>query len=111
MRAPSPSIPEREFTLNALNQNLRLDGRSLLQSRSPVLTFGPELGWVECSMGKTRVLAYVEGKMVRPQPERPFEGIISIHSEISAMASSEYEQGRYVHIDPIYLSSILMGLW
>lgn len=40
------------------------------------------------------VLAQVEGKMVKPQPERPFEGSITIHSEISPMASSDYEPGR-----------------
>lgn len=40
------------------------------------------------------VLAYVEGKMVKPPPERPQEGIITIHSELSPMASSEYEIGR-----------------
>jgi exosome complex component RRP45 len=34
--------------------------------------------------------------MVKPPPERPFEGQITIHSEISPMASGEYEQGRCV---------------
>ena len=43
---------------------------------------------------QARVLAQVEGKMVKPLPERPFEGMITIHSEISPMASSEYEPGR-----------------
>ncbi|TFK20173.1 ribosomal protein S5 domain 2-like protein [Coprinopsis marcescibilis] len=94
MRPPSPSIPEKEFTYGALKQNIRLDGRIPLEMRSPTITFGPELGWVECALGKTRVIAYVEGKMVKPTPERPFEGIITIHSEISPMASSEYETGR-----------------
>ncbi|KAG2348614.1 hypothetical protein BDR05DRAFT_957257 [Suillus weaverae] len=32
--------------------------------------------------------------MVKPLPERPFEGIITIHSEISPMASPDYEPGR-----------------
>lgn len=89
---------------------MRLDGRSLLELRTPVFTFGPELGWVECSLGKTksvkfsrkkaqgsfysRVLAQVDAKMVKPQPERPYEGQITVHSEISPMASSEYESGR-----------------
>jgi len=94
MRPPSPSIAEREFVLNALKQSLRLDGRSLLELRTPVLTFGPGLGWVECSFGKTKVLAQVDAKMVKPLPERPYEGQITIHSEISPMASSDYESGR-----------------
>ena len=42
----------------------------------------------------TRVLAQVDAKMIKPQPERPFEGSITIHSEISPMASSDYEPGR-----------------
>ncbi|KAI0698017.1 ribosomal protein S5 domain 2-like protein [Cytidiella melzeri] len=93
-RPPSPSIPEKEFVYSSLEQGLRLDGRLPLEMRNPILTFGQDLGWVECSMGKTRVLAQVDGKMVKPTPERPLEGIITIHSEISPMASSDYEPGR-----------------
>ncbi|KAH8113164.1 ribosomal protein S5 domain 2-type protein [Phellopilus nigrolimitatus] len=94
MRPTSPSIPERDFTLEALKQSLRVDGRGPLDMRSVVIDFGPELGWVECSLGKTRVLAQVDAKMVKPPEERPLEGIITIHSEISPMASSDFEQGR-----------------
>lgn len=114
-RPPSPSIPEKEFVYSSLKQALRLDGRQPLEMRTPKLTFGAELGWVECALGKTRsvgrstrhrhlgsrltsrflrVLAQVDGKMVKPPPERPLEGMITIHSEISPMASSEYEPGR-----------------
>ncbi|KAF9466752.1 ribosomal protein S5 domain 2-type protein [Collybia nuda] len=94
MRPPSPSIPEKEFLFSSLKQSLRLDGRLPLEIRTPILTFGSELGWVECSLGKTRVMAQVDAKMVKPPPERPFEGLITIHSEISPMASSDYEPGR-----------------
>lgn len=47
-------------------------------------------------MLSVRVLAQVDAKMVKPQPERPIEGTITIHSEISPMASSDYEPGRWV---------------
>lgn len=40
------------------------------------------------------VIAQLDAKMVKPLPERPFEGIITIHSEISPMASPDYEPGR-----------------
>ncbi|VDB87089.1 unnamed protein product [Peniophora sp. CBMAI 1063] len=94
MRPPSPSLAEKEFLFTSLEQSLRLDGRTLLEQRTPEFTFGEELGSVEVSLGRTRVIAFVEGKMVRPTPDRPFEGAVSIHSEISPMASSEYEPGR-----------------
>ena len=54
MRPSSPSIPERDFTLEALKQSLRLDGRGPLDMRAVSIEFGPELGWVECCLGKTR---------------------------------------------------------
>ena len=54
MRPPSPSIPEEKFVYDALQQSLRLDGRDMHDLRTPTITFGPELGWVECAMGKTR---------------------------------------------------------
>lgn len=41
------------------------------------------------------MLAQVDAKMVRPEPQRPFEGLITIHCELSPMASTEYEAGRY----------------
>ncbi len=53
-RPPSPSIAEKEFVYGALKQSLRVDGRTMLEMRNPTLTFGPELGWVECALGKTR---------------------------------------------------------
>ena len=40
------------------------------------------------------VLAQVDAKMVKPPEDRPYEGMITIHSEISPMASSDYEPGR-----------------
>jgi len=46
------------------------------------------------------VLAQVNAKMVRPEPQRPFEGTISIHCELSPMASTEYEPGRYASFTP-----------
>lgn len=57
MRPPSPSIPEKEFLFSALKESQRLDGRLPLEMRTPVLTFGPDLGWVECAFGKTRCVA------------------------------------------------------
>ncbi|KAI9451517.1 ribosomal protein S5 domain 2-like protein [Lactarius psammicola] len=94
MRPPSPSTPEKDFFFAALDQDARIDGRGFLEPRSPNLSFGAELGHVECSLGKTRVLAHVDAKMVRPEPQRPFEGLISIHCELSPMAGAEYETGR-----------------
>ncbi|KAH7104502.1 ribosomal protein S5 domain 2-like protein [Auriculariales sp. MPI-PUGE-AT-0066] len=94
MRPLSPSIPEKEFFFEALGQGLRIDGREILEARKPEFTFGPDFGYVECSLGRTKVIASIDAKMVRPAPERQFEGMISIQSEISPMASTEYENGR-----------------
>jgi hypothetical protein len=49
-------------------------------------------------IGGCRVVAQVDAKMVKPPPERPFEGIITIHAEISPMASPDYEPGRSVFL-------------
>ena len=54
MRPPSPSIPEKEFLYDSLKQSLRLDGRKPLELRNVTISFGPELGWVECALGDTK---------------------------------------------------------
>ncbi|KIO28724.1 hypothetical protein M407DRAFT_242923 [Tulasnella calospora MUT 4182] len=93
-RELEPAIAQREFVLAALKQGLRTDGRALLESRKPELVFGEELGMVECKLGKTRVFANVSATIVRPRQDRPYEGLLTISSEISPMASSVYEAGR-----------------
>ena len=55
MCPPPPSIPEKDFFFAALGQNARLDGREFLQARPHDLSFDPELGHVECSLGKTQL--------------------------------------------------------
>jgi exosome complex component RRP45 len=53
-REIEPPAIQREFTLAALAEGKRLDGRSLLELRDVQLEFGPELGWCTCSWGKTK---------------------------------------------------------
>lgn len=40
--------------LAALKKGLRTDGRTPYEMRKVKLTFGDELGWVECRLGETR---------------------------------------------------------
>lgn len=80
--------------------------------RSVDVRFGEEFGWVECRLGGTRcasfltpsltadedredrVVAQVSAEIVKPLPDRPYEGFVSLVTEISPMASAAYEAGR-----------------
>ncbi|KEP54509.1 exosome complex exonuclease RRP45 [Rhizoctonia solani 123E] len=95
-RELEPPHLQSDFVLAALRASppIRVDGRSPMQARDPELTFGDSLGWVECQMGKTRVLANVSAAMARPRPDRPYEGTITIHTELSPMAAAVYDTGR-----------------
>lgn len=53
-REAEPSLPERTFTVQAIQDGLRLDGRKLDQFRPLELSFGEEYGMVEVKLGKTR---------------------------------------------------------
>ena len=56
-REIEPATIQKEFVLAALGEGKRLDGRGLLQHRELEFTFGDELGWVECRLGKTKYVA------------------------------------------------------
>lgn len=47
-------MAERDFILDALHQNVRLDGRGLDQFRPLSVSFGNEYGHVKLRLGKTR---------------------------------------------------------
>jgi exosome complex component RRP45 len=53
-RAADPSLNEREFILQALRQNLRLDNREFDAYRKLELTLGDEYGLADVRLGKTR---------------------------------------------------------
>lgn len=48
------SIAERDFILNALREDVRLDGRQADQFRPLNVSFGEEYGHVKVQLGKTR---------------------------------------------------------
>ena len=93
-REAEPSNNEREFIVAGLQQNLRLDSRSFDQFRPISLTFGDEYGHAEVRIGKTRVLAKVSCEVVTPYPDRKFDGIFTITTELSPMGSPAFEVGR-----------------
>ena len=53
-REAEPSINERAFILEALQENIRLDGRPLDAFRELQITFGEEYGVADVQLGKTR---------------------------------------------------------
>lgn len=46
---------EKAFVLEALKQNIRLDGRKLDQFRNVEINFGEEYGLAKVTLGKTRL--------------------------------------------------------
>ncbi|KDE06637.1 hypothetical protein, variant [Microbotryum lychnidis-dioicae p1A1 Lamole] len=94
-REVEPSINESQFLHHALSQGLRLDSRQPYQLRTIELDFlRGSLGAVECRLGQTRVLAQVSAEIVRPLPDRPYEGFLNVSTELSPMTSTHYEAGR-----------------
>lgn len=53
-REAEPSTNERAFILEALQENIRLDGRPLDAFRELHIAFGEEYGVADVQLGKTR---------------------------------------------------------
>ncbi|GAA5931734.1 exosome complex component RRP45 [Sporobolomyces koalae] len=93
-READQSLNESAFVHHLLSKSLRLDSRSPYDLRPVSLRFNDQSGWVECSLGDTKVIAQVSAEIVKPQADRPYEGFLTLNTEISPMASSAYEAGR-----------------
>ncbi|KAG9201417.1 hypothetical protein G6514_005789 [Epicoccum nigrum] len=100
------SINEREFIKQALQEQIRLDGRAFDAFRPLELTFGDEYGVADVQLGKTRVIARISVDVVTPAPERKFDGVFQIVTEFSPMAAPSFEIGRSTDAEVI-LSRIL----
>ncbi|PSR83644.1 exoribonuclease [Coniella lustricola] len=93
-RDAEPSVNEKAFVLQALQEHLRLDNRSFDDYRPIELSFTEGYGAVEVKLGKTRVLAKTSAEVTVPYPDRPFDGVFSIVTELSPMASPAFEVNR-----------------
>ncbi|MCJ1478190.1 hypothetical protein MMC13_006866 [Lambiella insularis] len=93
-RESEPSLNERAFVLQALRENVRMDGRALNAFRNINLILGDEYGVADVHLGKTRVLARISAEVIQPFPDRKFDGVFTISTELSPMASPAFEVGR-----------------
>lgn len=85
----------RSYTLEALKQRYRLNGRTLDNIRNPKLHISSsEYGFVEIEWGKTKLAVRVSAEVSKPYEDRPFEGLFSINSEMSLMACMSFENGK-----------------
>ena len=111
------SVAERDFILDALHQNVRLDGRGPDQTRPLSISFGNEYGHVKLRLGKTRwvplsfpskvflgdadsatsIVVRISAEVTKPRDDRPFDGLFDISLELSAMGSPAWENGRYAN--------------
>ncbi|KAL9076549.1 MAG: hypothetical protein Q9161_000881 [Pseudevernia consocians] len=105
-RETEPSFNERAFLLQALQDNLRLDGRPLDAYRHLDISFGDDYGVADVRLGKTRVLTRISASIAAPRPDRKFDGIFTITTELSPLASPAFESGRQSDLET-HLSRIL----
>ena len=90
-REAEPSLNERTFLLQSLQQNLRQDNRALLSHRPVNLSFGPVPGLSDVSIGRTRVACKISSTIAVPSPDRKFDGTFNISTELSPAASPAFE--------------------
>ncbi|KAI1487463.1 ribosomal protein S5 domain 2-type protein [Biscogniauxia mediterranea] len=105
-REAEPSLNERAFIVQALQEGLRVDGRALDEFRKLDLQFGDQYGLADLTLGKTRILAKVSAEVTTPYADRPFDGIFTITTELSPMASPAFEVNRPTETE-ILLSRLL----
>lgn len=101
------SNSERDFLLESLKQNLRLDGRKFDQFRDVDIKLGKELGDVIITMGGTKVHCKVSAEITQPYDDRPFEGIFIISTELSPMAGPQFENGNNTGESEIMISRLI----
>ncbi|RDW65449.1 hypothetical protein BP5796_10141 [Coleophoma crateriformis] len=93
-REVEPSQNEKQFFTKALSENIRIDGRGFDEFRELSLEFGDEHGVADVRLGKTRVLTHITAEVTSPFPDRPFDGLFTITTELSPMTSPSFEVNR-----------------
>ncbi|ETN39573.1 uncharacterized protein HMPREF1541_05799 [Cyphellophora europaea CBS 101466] len=85
---------ERNFVLDSLAQGLRVDGRGIHDFRKINVNFGTEYGSATVTLGKTRILIQISAEVTKPLEDRKFDGVFTINTELSPIASASFDVGR-----------------
>lgn len=85
------SSNERQFIVEGMKHDIRVDGRTPLDMRMVKISFGEVTGTAEIQLGKTRALACVTADLVAPFPDRPAEGMLNFFIGFSPMASTAFQ--------------------
>ena len=78
----------------AIQNEMRLDGRGLFDWRKTAFQFSLDDASCTLVMGTTRILSSVAAYLEPPFPDRPSEGSVRFNVEFSPMASPSFEAGR-----------------
>ena len=83
-------FPLTVFIRHALSQGIRLDGRKPVEYRDIdiALSRGEVSATATVVLGKTLVVAVVSAEIVPPYPDRPSEGMIQFHADVSPLAEA-----------------------
>jgi len=73
------STNETKFTLNALKEGMRIDGRALDQYRELTIRMGNSNGQNITDLGATSVYTDIQVSTSTPDQDRPKEGFIRIN--------------------------------
>eukprot|EP01080_Neovahlkampfia_damariscottae_P000731 gene731-8983_t len=84
---------EEKFIQESIKNNLRVDGRSNFDYRKIKIHFENN-GHSFVEIGKTKTMGVITFEIVEPYPERPTEGFIQFNTELSPMASEQYDTQR-----------------
>ncbi|XP_013106521.1 exosome complex component RRP45 isoform X2 [Stomoxys calcitrans] len=88
------STCEKNFIIQAIKQNQRLDGRKNDEFRNIKIHYGADWGSVMVALGETKVLGQVSSELGEPKATRPNEGMFYINVELGPMAAPHFESGR-----------------
>ncbi|PXF44115.1 Exosome complex component rrp45 [Gracilariopsis chorda] len=81
------SLCEKNFTIDCIKANCRVDGRRISEARKASISLGPNWGFAEVRYDRTHAVASTTVEAITPTPDRGSEGSISISVELSPTAS------------------------
>ncbi|EAR98566.2 3' exoribonuclease family 1 protein (macronuclear) [Tetrahymena thermophila SB210] len=80
---------ESDFVLSGLENEIRLDGRKLMDSRNIKVIFGNNVGEIEVLIGDTHIITKTTAEIIQPKQEKPNEGSLKFNVDLSSMQDEQ----------------------
>ena len=93
------SSEKQDLIKEGIRAGLRIDGRTMLDTRPLRILYNSNLNGVEIALGNTKVFGKITANITEPRPDKQNQGFVAIRVDLGLLSSKSTDSGYIRHLN------------